>query len=97
MRLRLAAGGANSAGLIGNIVSQFDRGNAAIVGAAMTWRYVCRRRLPRLLRVIDDDLLRGALTSLDFGRDSASLPASISTWLAVTMIAAICGSVGPAL
>src|SRR5882762_5208688 len=34
------------------------------------------------------------LTSPDWVLDSASLPASTSTWLAVTTIAAICGSVG---
>src|SRR4029077_11299803 len=33
-------------------------------------------------------------TSLDCALDFASLPASISTWFAVTTIAAICGSLG---
>src|SRR5207249_8635263 len=36
-----------------------------------------------------------AWTSLLVDLDSASLPASMSTWFAVTTIAAICASVGP--
>src|SRR6185312_1430273 len=37
-----------------------------------------------------------SLTSFECAFDRASLPASISTWLAVTTMAAIWGSVGPA-
>src|ERR687890_223378 len=37
-----------------------------------------------------------SLTSLLLDFDAASLPASMSTWLAVTTIAAICASFGPA-